>query len=89
MSEQIRLLLQRWKLSVDNRKKMQSAYLAFAFIGIVIAGIISLIDADTGRTMSIIALAFAAVFITNAVMWYLIVENVQEKIQVPKKPSKK
>lgn len=70
-----------WKRETTDRQKLQSVYLAVAVAVLVIAGLISLIDADLGQKISFIAgFAFMG-FIANAVVWSLFVTNLVDRIK--------
>jgi len=85
MLEELHTLLRKWKSLKDERKKLQVAYLTFSVIGVVVAGIIALIDADLGQRVAFISLLGIGLFLINAIMWHLVVENIQDKIKTTKK----
>lgn len=61
-----------WKQRSNQRQKLQGTYLMVVVVGIVVAGLISLIDSEAGQAILRIVYAAAGLFIINLVVWALI-----------------
>lgn len=72
MYNSIKKLLINWNESYTEREKLQYGYVTFAFMLIVSAGLIGLINYDLGQQMTAIALLFLAMFVINLVFWTLL-----------------
>lgn len=64
--------LLEWNRSADDRQKLQHVYLVLIVLSVVVAGIVSLIDNETGQDMLLITVATGAIFLVNAVVWSLL-----------------
>jgi len=70
----------KWSNSTTERHKLQHSYLAITIVVILIAGIVSLINAKLGHKLTYIALAAFSIFIINALVWNLLSSIVIAKI---------
>jgi drug/metabolite transporter (DMT)-like permease len=61
--------------------------LALTVVTVLVAGVISLVNADLGHNVARIALLGVAVYLTNAVVWSLLQSAVVAKL--PTKPKRK
>lgn len=77
----------RWGNSTTERQKLQHAYLALTVAAILVAGIVSLINANQGHRITYIALAAISVFIINAFVWNLLNSILLSKL--PTRPKRK
>lgn len=64
--------LLEWNRNSDDRQKLQHVYLVLIVLSVVVAGIVSLIDNETGQDMLLITVATGAIFLVNAVVWSLL-----------------
>jgi len=64
--------LYRWGSSTNERTKLQHSYLFITIIVVLLAGIVSLINANLGHKLTFIALAAIVIYIINAVIWNLL-----------------
>ncbi len=64
--------LLEWNRGSDDRQKLQHAYLVLTLLSVVIAGIVSLVDNQTGLDLLLITIAAGAIFLVNAVVWSLL-----------------
>ena len=60
-----------WLANKNQRAKLQQIYATLACVLIVIAGLITLINAEVGHVVVKIGLFAAAIFVTNAIVWSL------------------
>ena len=72
MFEEIKASVNRWNSNTSERQKLQHAYLAITVLSILVAGIASLIDANTGHNLTFIALIAILGFLCNAIVWNLL-----------------
>jgi tellurite resistance protein TehA-like permease len=92
MYNSIKKMLVKWNASYDEREKLQHAYVALAFMLVIGAGLIGLINYDLSQQMTAIALLFLVMFVVNLVFWTLlqgIVLMRLDKITRTKKTTKK
>jgi hypothetical protein len=61
-----------WNRTTDERQKLQHTYLTITVIVILIAGIVSLVDAQSGQDLLIVSVGAGAIFLVNAVLWSLL-----------------
>jgi hypothetical protein len=71
----VKELLNNWRTRND-RVKLQHAYLAIAFISIVVSGIVGLLNSSVGRKLAYISLAAIVIYLVNAVIWALVNSSV-------------
>ena len=60
MYEFIKQSLSSWSHQKDQRRKLQQAYLTVVFIGLVLAGLLTLLNVPQSRLAAMIAAGFAA-----------------------------
>jgi hypothetical protein len=61
-----------WNRTTDERQKLQHTYLTITIVMVLIAGIVSLIDAQSGQDLLIVSVVAGAIFLVNAVLWSLL-----------------
>jgi undecaprenyl pyrophosphate phosphatase UppP len=92
MWNDIKKSLIRWNDMTSERQKLQHCYLVFILVSVVVAGIVSLIDADLGHDLVKIALVAIATFVINAFVWNLINSVILTRVAEltrPEKPRKR
>lgn len=89
MVQLIKQLLTDWNSEKDQRLKMQRAYFVLAVLIAVVAGLITLVNFEMGRILTMIAGFLAVIFITNSIVWALLDAFVIQKINKLSKASKK
>lgn len=72
MFESIKETLVTWNTKNDERAKLQQAYIAIAFVMLIVAGLIGLLNRDLGQNLLLIAIISAGMFLVNAVVWSLL-----------------
>jgi len=80
MIQSLKDMLQDWNASRGERAKLQHAYLAVSLAGIVVAGLVGLLDYDASRAILRVAFAGLAIFAINAVVWALLFSLVVNKL---------
>ena len=72
MYEFIKQSLGDWNRQRDQRRKLQQAYLTVVFIGLVLAGLLTLLNVPQSRLSAMIAAGFAVVYLVNSIAWALL-----------------
>lgn len=85
MYENMKTLLIDWNATTSERQKLQHAYLVIAFAVVMLAGLISLIDADLGQTVVRVALVAVIIFVANALVWSVLLSAVITKLPIKAK----
>lgn len=80
MLETIKQMLKDWNSKYSERQKMQHAYLGVGVMGILMAGLFSLANAEFGQRVLDVALAALAIFVINVLFWALMVGLVITKL---------
>lgn len=73
-------VLIRWSNSTTERHKLQHSYLVITILMVLIAGIVSLVNARLGHKLTYIALTAISIFIINALVWNLLNSIILSKI---------
>lgn len=69
-----------WNRSTNERQKLQHAYLVIAIAVLLLAGLVSLIDSQSGQDLLNVSLFAAAIFIVNTLIWSLMDSMVVTKL---------
>ena len=72
MYEFIKQSLGDWNRQRDQHRKLQQAYLTVVFIGLVLAGLLTLLNVPQSRLAAMIAAGFAVVYLVNGIAWALL-----------------
>lgn len=72
MIEAIRDMLTQWNATYNERTKLQHTYIVLIILGIVLAGLVGLLNYDTSRTILRACFAGVGVLVANAVAWALL-----------------
>ena len=64
--------LLEWNRTSNERQKMQHAYLTIVIIAVIVAGLVSLVDAQAGQNLLLVSLVAGGIFLVNAVLWSLL-----------------
>ena len=84
MYEFIKQSLGDWNRQRDQRRKLQQAYLTVVFIGLVLAGLLTLLNVPQSRLAAMIAAGFAVVYLVNGIAWALLEAFVAPNLPKPK-----
>lgn len=63
--------LVEWNRNSSDREKTQHIYLTITIISVLVAGLVSLIDAKTGQDILLVTAIGAFIFSVNAIVWAL------------------
>jgi hypothetical protein len=80
----VREMLSDWNAAYSERAKLQHAYLVVSVAGIVVAGLVGLLNYDASRAILRICFAGLGIFLVNAIAWALLFGLVLNKF-----PSKR
>lgn len=69
-----------WNRNTNERQKLQHAYIVIAIAVLLIAGLVSLIDSQSGQDLLNVSLFAAAIFIVNTLIWSLMDSMVVTKL---------
>ncbi len=61
-----------WNRTANERQKLQHTYVTIAVVVVIIAGLVSLLDSQTGQDMLVVSLIAAGIFLVNAVLWSIL-----------------
>ncbi len=82
-------MLIEWNSNHSERAKLQHAYLALSLAGIVVAGLVGLLDYNSSRAILRLCFAGLGIFAINAITWALLFSLVVNKLPVVKRSSRK
>lgn len=85
MLQTLKTMLTDWNQRYSERAKLQHAYLVAAVFGIVLAGLVGLLNYDASRAILRICFAGLGIVLVNAIAWALLFSFVINKL--PKKPA--
>ena len=89
MYEFIKQSLSSWNYQKDQRRKLQQAYLTVVFIGLVLAGLLTLLNVPQSRLAAMIAAGFAVVYLVNGIAWALLEAFVAPNLPKPESTTNK
>jgi predicted benzoate:H+ symporter BenE len=89
MVQNIKDIFSEWNATRSERSKLQHAYLALSLLGIVIAGLVGLLDYDASRAILRVCFAGLAIFGINAIVWALLFSLVINKLPARRTPPRK
>lgn len=72
MVQSIKDMLIDWNASYSERAKLQHTYVALIITGIVLAGLVGLLNYDASRTLLRICFASVGILVANAIVWALL-----------------
>ncbi len=72
MIQAVKDLLSQWNADHDERIKLQHAYLVISVLGIVVAGLVGLLNYDASRALLRICFAGLGIFVINGIGWALL-----------------
>lgn len=87
MIQSYKEMLVNWSAEHGERAKLQHAYVVVALVGIVLAGLVGLLNHELSHVIVTVSLASLAVWLANVLVWALLYSLVLVKL--PKKAAKK
>ena len=89
MYEFIKQSLSSWSHQKDQRRKLQQAYLTVVLIGLILAGLLALLNVPQSRLAAMIAAGFAVVYLVNGIAWALLEAFVAPNLPKPESSASK
>lgn len=81
----LKTMLIDWNAKYNERTKLQHAYVIFSLIGIVIAGLVGLLDYNASRAILRVCFMGIGIFGVNAIAWALLFSLVINKLPARRK----
>jgi hypothetical protein len=78
--QSIKEMLSDWNATHSERVKLQHAYLALSIFGIVIAGLVGLLNYDASRAILRVCFVGIGIFVVNGILWALLFSMVVNKL---------
>ena len=79
--ELLHTLITDWNKGTNERTKLQNAYVALIIAGIVVAGIVTLVNPFLGHDIIVIIGFLALAAVANAIIWALLKTFVVDKFK--------
>jgi hypothetical protein len=70
--EALKDMLMQWNATYDERAKLQHTYMVLVVVGVVLAGLVGLLNYDISRTILRVCFACVGAIVANAVVWALL-----------------
>jgi hypothetical protein len=86
MIQSLKDMLGEWNSRYNERAKLQHAYIVACVAGIVVAGLVGLLNYDASRAILRVCFAGLGIVVVNAIAWALLFSFVTNKL--PKTPVK-
>jgi hypothetical protein len=86
MIQTLKDMLSEWNTTHSERAKLQHTYIVVSLAGIVVAGLVGLLDYDASRAILRVCFAGIAIFGINAIVWALLFSLVVNKLPA-KRPA--
>lgn len=78
-----------WKQATNERQKLQWAYAAIALVGLVVAGLIGLVDRALADNLLQVVYGAGVLLVVNFVVWAIMTTFISESTSVPTVAPKK
>jgi hypothetical protein len=82
-------MLASWNAGHSERAKLQHTYIVLSLAGIVVAGLVGLLNYDASRAILRVCFAGLGIFAINAVVWALLFGLVLSKLPARKNGMRK
>lgn len=79
--ELLQSILTEWNKNTNERAKLQQAYVAIVITGVVVAGIITLLNPNLGHTIIVFTGFLFVAMVANAVVWALLKTFVVDRLK--------
>jgi hypothetical protein len=86
MIQAVKDLLSQWNANHGERAKLQHAYLVASVCGIVVAGLVGLLNYDASRAILRVCFAGLGIFVVNGIGWALLSGLVLNRFPVATAP---
>lgn len=87
MIQSFKEILVDWSANHGERAKLQHAYIVAAVVGIVVAGLVGLLNREVSQIIVGVSLASLVIWLANVLVWALLYSLVI--IKLPKRTSRK
>lgn len=88
MVQAVKDMLIDWNATYNERAKLQHAYIVLIVAGVVLAGLVGLLNYDASRTILRLCFAGIGVLVANAVIWALLSSMVLARFPVRRSSRK-
>lgn len=88
MIEAIKDMLTQWNATYNERSKLQHTYVVLIIIGIVLAGLVGLLNYDASRAILRACFAGLGILVANAVIWALLESMILKRFPTRKTSRK-
>lgn len=88
MMQSFKEMLIQWNTEHGERTKLQHTYLFVAIVGIVLAGLVGLLNRDLSQIIVGVSLASLSVGLANLLVWALLYSLVIVKLPKARTPRK-
>lgn len=88
MIEAIKDMLNQWNTTYNERAKLQHTYIILILLGVILAGLIGLLNYDASRTILRVCFAGVGIVVANAVVWALLSSMVLGRFPARRTPRK-
>jgi undecaprenyl pyrophosphate phosphatase UppP len=68
----IKDMLTEWNATYNERAKLQHAYIVLIIVGVVLAGLVGLLNYDASRAILRACFAGVGIVVANAILWALL-----------------
>ncbi len=89
MLEEVRKSLVSWKISSNDRVKLQHTYIVLSLIMFVISGIVSLASQSIGQSLLLVSLSLFVIFLINAIIWSWLDSGILRKLPTKNSTAKR
>ena len=89
MNETVKTFLYQWNRNNDERRKLQQTYFSVAFVGLIAAGLVSLVSEEASRYMLYVVYALVVAYFINAISWALLSSLIIDRIKKPRTTTRK
>lgn len=72
MIEALKDMLTQWNAAHSERAKLQHTYVALVILGVVVAGLVALLNYDASRAILRACFAAIGILVANAIVWALL-----------------
>lgn len=76
----LKAMLAEWNTRYSERVKLQHAYIVVSIFGIIIAGLVGLLNYDASRMILQVCFIGLGIFFVNAIAWALLYSLVVNKL---------
>ncbi|HSX29747.1 MAG TPA: hypothetical protein VLE73_04280 [Candidatus Saccharimonadales bacterium] len=87
MISTLKTMLVKWNSRHTERDKLQHTYIVVSVCGVIIAGLVGLLNYDASRTILRICFIGLGIFLVNAITWALLYSLVITKLSARAVPT--